>query len=198
MGKYSIENQGHYLLEHNLLGVTSYDELEQLEAVAFSIRATQLEKQGFHFLNPITIASMKQLHYYLFQDIYPFAGKIRKVQLMKEETRFCQTEFIEENLKDLLFQLQEEPVWQSLEKAAERLAFYKSELNMIHPFREGNGRIIRIVIRDLALRRELDWGFSKIERSLYIKAMIRSVIDDKLLKELFQKTLIKETIKYVM
>lgn len=190
MGKYSIENQDNYLLEHNLLGATSYDELEQLEAVAFSIRATQLEEQGFHFLFPITIASMKQLHYYLFQDIYPFAGKIREVQLMKEETRFCQAEFIEKNLKNLLFQLQEEPVWQSMGKAAGRLAFYKSELNMIHPFREGNGRVIRIVIRELALRRGLDWEFSKIERSLYIRAMIRSVIDDKLLKELFMETLI--------
>lgn len=155
MGKYNIEDQDQYLLKVNLLGAKSYKELEQLETVAFSLRATQLEQQELNWLFPLTIESIKQMHFYLFQDIYPFAGMIRDVQLMKGKTRFCQVEFIHNNVNSLLLQLRSEPDWKSLEQAAERLAFYKSELNIIHPFREGNGRLIRIIIRKLAFHRGL-------------------------------------------
>lgn len=191
MGKYNIEDQDQYLLKVNLLGAKSYKELEQLETVAFSLRATQLEQQELNWLFPLTIESIKQMHFYLFQDIYPFAGMIRDVQLMKGKTRFCQVEFIHNNVNSLLLQLRSEPDWKSLEQAAERLAFYKSELNIIHPFREGNGRLIRIIIRKLAFHRGLDWEFNKVNHSLYMKAMIQSVTDDYLLQKVFKESLMK-------
>ncbi|WP_048601275.1 Fic/DOC family protein [Rubeoparvulum massiliense] len=191
MGKYNPENQDAYLLKHNFFGATSYDELEQLEAVAFSIRASQLESKGFVWLHPLSIDTLKRLHYFLFQDAYPFAGKIRDVQLMKGQTRFCQVEFIESNLYELILQLQGESVWKSIEQASERLAYYKSELNMIHPFREGNGRTIRLVIREIARSQGYDWDFQKIDRHYYMKAMIQSVVDESLLRKLLNETLSK-------
>lgn len=82
MSKYRSEAQEGYLLKHNLLGATSYNELEQLEAVAFSLRSSQLEVEGFNWLMPLTIETIKRLHFLLFQDVYTFAGNIRNVQLI--------------------------------------------------------------------------------------------------------------------
>ncbi|MBS4208514.1 Fic family protein [Bacillus sp. FJAT-50079] len=189
MNKYRTEDQGDYLLKHNLLGATSYDELEQLEAVAFSIRSSQLEIEGFSWLIPPTTETIKQLHFYLFQDVYPFAGKIRDVQLMKGMTRFCRAEYIEMNLARLCEQLEKEQRWKNIEHAAERLAYYKTELNIIHPFREGNGRTIRIMIREIAQDHGFDWNFEEMDREIYMQAMIQSVTDEFPLKSLIENTL---------
>lgn len=191
MGKYDVENQDDYLLKNNLLDATSYEQLEQLESVAFSIRSSQLERKGFDWLTPLSISKVKSLHGFLFQDVYPFAGEFRDVQLMKGQTRFCQAEFIESNLKKLCLQLQDEPSWESKEKAVSRLTYYKAEFNMIHPFREGNGRTIRLIIRELAHSQDYDWDFQKIDQSLYIKAMIQSVVDESLLQQILSQTLSK-------
>lgn len=86
-------------------------------------------------------------------------------------------------------ELEKERRWGSIEQAAERLAYYKTELNMIHPFREGNGRTIRIVIREIARSHDFDWSFEEIDRDIYMKAMIKSATDESLLKHLLEKTL---------
>lgn len=130
MGKYNAENQNKFLLKNNLLGATSFDELEQLEAVAFSLRSSQLETEGLSWLFPISTESIKRLHYILFQDIYPFAGEIRSVELMKDGTRFCQAIYISKNLRSICLQMEKEEKWKSLEQATQRLAYYKAELNM--------------------------------------------------------------------
>src|SRR5699024_10766700 len=104
---------------------------------AFSIRSSQLETTGFDWLIPLSIDNFKKIHEFLFQDVYPFAGEFRDVQLMKGQTRFCQDEFIESNLQKLCLQLQNEHNWKTKEEAAKKLAYYKAEFNMIHPFREG-------------------------------------------------------------
>ncbi|NWO14210.1 MULTISPECIES: Fic/DOC family protein [Virgibacillus] len=127
--------------------------------------------------------------FYLFQDIYPFAGKIRNVQLMKGETRFCQAQYIESNLNDLFRKLNREPVWETRDQAKKQLAFYKSELNMIHPFRGGTGRVSRLIIREAARNHRYNWDFGRIDSALYTKTMIRSVIDVSSLQSLFHQTL---------
>lgn len=191
MGKYNAENQNKFLLKNNLLGATSFDELEQLEAVAFSLRSSQLETEGLSWLFPISTESIKRLHYILFQDIYPFAGEIRSVELMKDGTRFCQAIYISKNLRSICLQMEKEEKWKSLEQATQRLAYYKAELNMVHPFREGNGRTIRIIIRELALTHGFEWDFKSVNSQLYKQAMIQSVTDDRLLQEIFLETVLK-------
>lgn len=105
MGKYNAEDQDGYLLENNLFGAESYEKLEQLESVAFSIRSSKLETTGFDWLIPLSVDNFKKIHEFLFQDVYPFAGEFRDVQLTKGQTRFCQAEFIESNLQKLCLQL---------------------------------------------------------------------------------------------
>jgi|SRR5699024_4456828 len=188
MGKYSDQNNDEYLLETNLLDIKTYDELEEAEAFVFSLRAAELEREGL-MIDTFTEDTFKRLHYHLFQDIYPFAGKYRNVQLMKGNTRFCQAQFIEQYSKDLFDQLNKEPAWKSLEEAAARLAYYKSEFNMLHPFREGNGRTIRIFIWAFAYSRGIRWEYEKMNRDGYLTAMIQSVTNNEQLRSIFLKTI---------
>ena len=100
MAKYDLEDQEEYLLANNLLDAKDYEELEQLERVAFYIAQAQLEDKSNHdFLTPLTSQSFVELHRLLFKDIFRFAGEIRNVSLIKERTRFCEPQFIENQLK---------------------------------------------------------------------------------------------------
>ena len=150
-----------------------------------------MEQEDFN-MDSFTLQDFQNLHYYLFQDIYPFAGEFRDVQLMKGNTRFCQVQFLKDYAIDLFLQLNEEPFWNSLDEAANRLAYFKSELNMLHPFREGNGRTIRIFLHAYAMKRGIEWAYEAIESEKYIQAMIESVIDLGALRKIFL-----ETIEYI-
>ncbi|PIC83654.1 Fic family protein [Sporosarcina sp. P1] len=191
MGKYNEKDNDDYLLTHNLLEIDSHNELERAEALAFTLRATSMEQDDFN-MDSFTLQDFQNLHYYLFQDIYPFAGEFRDVQLMKGNTRFCQVQFLKDYANDLFLQLNEEPIWNSLDEAANRLAYFKSELNMLHPFREGNGRTIRIFLHAYAMKRGIEWAYEAIESEEYIQAMIQSVIDLGALRKIFL-----ETIEYI-
>ncbi|TQR10976.1 Fic/DOC family protein [Psychrobacillus soli] len=190
MAKYDDFENDNYLLNTNLLDITDFDELQQAEAFTFSIRAAQIE-QGVYKITAFSKEDFIDLHYQLFQDIYPFAGQFRKVQLMKGTTRFCQVQFLDAYASDLFYRLQNEPVWESLEVAAKRLAYFKSELNMLHPFREGNGRTIRIFLQEYTKTKGFLWKYDKIGRNEYMQAMICSVTSEDLLENLFLDTLIR-------
>lgn len=170
------------------MGIQSHEELKNAESVSFSIRASELEREEFNSI-PLTLNGFQKLHYYLFQDIYPFAGQFRDVQLKKNSTRFCQIQFLDNYATDLFYQLEKEQSWSSLEKAADRLAYFKSELNMLHPFREGNGRTIRIFIHLYASDKGVTWRYEEMERKKYISAMIKAVTDTKMLQDVFLETI---------
>lgn len=194
MAKYDLEDQEEYLLANNLLDAKDYEELEQLERVAFYIAQAQLEDKSNHdFLTPLTSQSFVELHRLLFKDIFRFAGEIRNVSLMKERTRFCEPQFIENQLKALIQEFNKEAEWATLKIAAQKLAYYKSELNMIHPFREGNGRTIRVFIRYLAMLKGYRWTLEEVGVNMqeYQQAMIVSVTDSTSLEHLIYKTLEK-------
>lgn len=188
MAKYNEQYNDDYLLKHNLLGIDSYKELEEAESFVFSLRATDFERGGF-VLRDYTMEDFKKLHHYLFQDIYPFAGAFRDVQLMKGSTRFCQAQFLNDYAIELFRQLKREPSWRSLDEAADRLAYFKSELNMLHPFREGNGRTIRIFLQAYAKSQSIEWSYEEMHSSTYMQAMIESVVHIAPLKELFLETI---------
>ncbi|MFC9540914.1 Fic family protein [Lysinibacillus sp. NPDC056959] len=90
----------------------------------------------------------------------------------------------------MFYQLNNEPAWITLNQAAKRLAFYKSELNMLHPFREGNGRTIRIFIQAYALSKVVNWNFTNMDKEIYLNAMIQSVINTELLERQFFNTIV--------
>lgn len=69
------------------------------------------------------------------------------------------------------------------------MAFYKSELNMLHPFREGNGRTIRLFLQLYAQNKGVIWDYTTLDRETYLTAMIQSIINTELLEKLFLETI---------
>ncbi|MGV2929423.1 Fic family protein [Macrococcus capreoli] len=187
--KYKATFQEEYLLTSNLLGAETIEELEQLEKVAFYIAEGLIEGEGFEFLFPLTIKSIKLLHKKLFGSIYSFAGEFREVSLMKDETRFCESQYININLKDLFDKFNSENEWSDIKIATERLAYFKTEIYMIHPFREGNGRTIRIIVREMARKKGFDWRTELLDRESYLNAMRKSSFDERPLIIIFENTL---------
>ncbi len=110
MDKYRSTDNDLFLLENNLFGVSSFEELRELEAMAFAARAAELVREK-HILESFSEQSFQKLHFHLFQDVYHFAGEYRNVQIAKGNTRFCQAEYISSYAASLFDELNNEPVW---------------------------------------------------------------------------------------
>lgn len=128
-----------------------------------------------------TVNGLKQIHAYLFGGLYDFAGKIRTVNISKGGFRFAAAEFLPQTLDEI----QKMP-----ETTFEQIAEKYVEMNIAHPFREGNGRTTRIWL-DLMLKKSLkkcvDW--SLINKKSYLDAMTESVTDSTKIKTLLQNAL---------
>lgn len=192
MEKYNFSSDESYLLQHNLLGIDDLSELQLAEQYVFTVRALQIA-QGLYKIRDFKMDDLCALHKHLFQDIYSFAGEVRSVQLTKGTTRFCQFQYIDSYGASILSELSLEKDWNTIDFASEKLAYYKSELNMLHPFREGNGRTLRIFIRELARTKGYDWDFEKMDKEDYMNAMIRATSDSTELKRIFLNTLHLQT-----
>ena len=134
---------------------------------------------------------LNKIHQYLFEDIYDFAGKFRNENIAKGVFRFAEYEYIEPELKRLLIKLKDEDYLAGLTKyqLAERLAYYLSELNVLHPYREGNGRTIREFIRELALKNGYVLNLSKVSPKSFLDASIKSIVDTTDLSNLISECL---------
>lgn len=128
-----------------------------------------------------TINGLKQIHAYLFGGLYDFAGLIRTVNISKGGFKFAMAEYLSETLK----KIEKMP-----ETSFDQIADKYVEMNVAHPFREGNGRTTRIWL-DLILKRSLkkcvDW--SQIDKKAYLDAMEESVIDSTKIKALLKNAL---------
>lgn len=123
------------------------------------------------------IAHLKNIHKYIFQDIYYFAGKFREEDISKGNTLFYKCQFVNQALKELFEELESEKYLVGLDKNtfSNRAAYYMAELNMVHPFREGNGRAIREYIRCLALKCGYIIDWSLVDAQKLLEATILSV-----------------------
>ncbi len=143
-----------------------------------SVRQTELMMQGV--TGDFSFKHLCSIHKQLFQDIYTWAGKTRTVDISKG-TVFCLVQFIEMQFEDLYRKLKKENFLKDITDKAEmseRLAFYLCELNMIHPFREGNGRTQRIYIEQLCLNNgRFDIDFTEATKDEMISASVASVND---------------------
>lgn len=119
------------------------------------------------------------LHEFLFGDIYPFAGKFRTENIYKGSFTFASWEYIESELDRLLKELKSENFLQELdkEKLSKRLSYYLSELNVLHPFREGNGRTIREFIREIAFQAGFTLDLQSTTPEEMFNACVKSVYD---------------------
>lgn len=129
-----------------------------------------------------TFCGLQQIHEYLFGGLYDFAGKIREKNISKDNFKFANCLFLSEILKKI-DEMSEVTYEQIIEKYA--------EMNIAHPFMEGNGRSMRIWL-DLMLKKNLaqciDW--EKIDKSDYFSAMIRSHVNELELRELLRSGLV--------
>ncbi len=143
----------------NLFNITDQPVLDQVEAeITVSIIATINEYpiEGVFDLN-----HLKEIHHKLFSNIYEWAGKLRTVEMTKDETRFAPVEFLVRSADTLFDELRSEKYLDNLDDEAylQRFAHYYSEINILHPFREGNGRAERVFFSILAQRsgRHIAW-----------------------------------------
>lgn len=166
----------------NKLGITSSAELATQEERLSKKRALELFESGMlHKLEPGTFKTLQTIHKQLFMDIYDFAGKVRSVNIAKGGFRFVPAMY----LLDALIQIERMPQ-STFDEIIEKYV----EMNVAHPFREGNGRSTRIWL-DLILKKELqlviDW--SKVNKEDYLSAMERSPIKDLEIKFLLKNAL---------
>lgn len=132
-----------------------------------------------------------KIHEFLFSAIYPFAGSFRTENIAKDNFKFAEWEFIENELKRILNELKSENYLEGLDKEqlANRLAYYMAELNVLHPFRDGNGRTIREFCRQLAFKNNYILNLSKIDAKEMFDASVQSVVDASYLEVLLLKCL---------
>lgn len=166
----------------NKLGITSSAELATQEERLSKKRALELFESGMlNKLEPGTFKTLQVIHKQLFMDIYDFAGKVRSVNIAKGGFRFVPAMY----LLDALKQIERMPQ-STFDEIIEKYV----EMNVAHPFREGNGRSTRIWL-DLILKKELqlviDW--SKVNKEDYLSAMERSTIKDLEIKFLLKNAL---------
>ncbi|MFQ3545961.1 Fic family protein [Halobacillus rhizosphaerae] len=163
-------------------------QLESMETILATQRLSELQE------HPVTgdfdLRHLQRIHEILFKDLYPFAGELRTENITKDGFSFAQASFIKSSADTLFGQLIEED-WEKMsqELLANRLAYYMAELNVLHPFREGNGRSLREYIRCLALEAtyELNWAARPKEEVL--KASIESVRDFAPLEKVISQSL---------
>lgn len=166
----------------NKLGITSSIELAKEEERITKIKALELfDSNRIEEFEIGTFKGLSSIHNFLFSGVYPFAGKIRKENIAKGNFRFASCIYLE----DVLNKIDNMP-----QDTFENIIKKYIEMNIAHPFREGNGRSTRIWL-DMILKKELnkviDW--SKVNKEDYLLAMERSPVKDLEIKMLLQGAL---------
>ena len=170
------------MILENKLNITDQAELAREEERISKIRAKVMFESGYlNRLESGTFESLRKVNKYLFEEIYEFAGELRKVNIAKGNFRFTSIAYLEEAIRNI-----EKMPQSTYDEIIEKYV----EMNIAHPFREGNGRSTRIWL-DLILKKELnlvvDW--SKVDKTDYLLAMERSPIKDIKIKELLKQSL---------
>ena len=172
--KYNWENESDKILKR----LVSQDEEEFLSKK----RARELFDNGIlKNIQAGTFEGLKEIHRYLFQECYGTAGKIRKHDIRKGDTVFCRAMYLEDNLKT---------VSKMPENTFEEIIEKYVEMNIMHPFYEGNGRATRIWLDQMLIKRlGMCVNWQKINRNNYLSAMKRSVVNDLELKFILKESL---------
>lgn len=166
----------------NKLGITDSATLARTEEKLSKEKAVKLFEYGILDNQKAgSFQALAEIHKYLFEDIYDFAGKIRTVSIAKGGFRFAPVMYLESSLENI-----EKMPQSDFDSIVEKYV----EMNIAHPFREGNGRSMRIWL-DMMFRKELsmavDW--SRIDKEDYLLAMERSPIRDIEIKHLLKNAL---------
>lgn len=166
----------------NKLNITNQLELNKAEEKISKQKAKKLFESGE--INQIEVGTFKglsQIHAYLFFDIYDFAGKLRDVNIAKGNFRFAPLMYLEQSLQNIGKMPQS-----NFDEIVEKYV----EMNIAHPFREGNGRATRIWL-DLIFKKELKQviNWNAVDKEDYLMAMERSTVKDIEIKHLLNQAL---------
>ena len=166
----------------NKLGLTSSADLAREEERISKKKAAELFENGMLDSLPAgTFATLQKIHRFLFEDIYFFAGKVRTVNLAKGNFRFAPLMYLEAALENI-----DKMPQSTFDEIVEKYV----EMNIAHPFREGNGRSTRIWLDHILkteIKKVVDW--SKVDKEDYLLAMERSPIKDIEIKYLLKNAL---------
>ena len=170
------------MILENKLRITDPAELAREEERLSKKKAARMFETGFlNTLDAGTYEALADIHRYLFEEVYPFAGKLREVNIAKGNFRFAPVMYLKAALEHI-----EKMPQTTFDEIVEKYV----EMNVAHPFREGNGRSARIWL-DLILKKELgrviDWRL--VDKEDYLLAMERSPIKDIEIKHLLQTAL---------
>ena len=169
----------------NKLGLTSTAELDREEERISKKKAAQLfDRKLFDTFDVGTFAGLAEIHQYLFEDIFDFAGEIRTVNLAKGNFHFAPLMYLQAVLHNI-----DKMPQSTFDEIVEKYV----EMNIAHPFREGNGRSTRIWL-DHILKNEISKGvdWSKVDKEDYLLAMERSPIKDIEIKHILKAALTDE------
>lgn len=169
----------------NKLGITDSAQLAREEEKISKAKAKELFESGIlDSLHPGTYVTLARIHEFLFDEIYDFAGKMRTVNIAKGNFRFAPLMYLRVSLENI-----DKMPQSSYDEIIEKYV----EMNIAHPFREGNGRSMRIWL-DLILKKEIhqviDW--SKVDKEDYLLAMERSPIRDIEIRHVLNQALTDE------
>lgn len=181
-----IKNQGDTKMAlKNKLGLTSSADLAREEERISKKKAVELFENGMlNSLSAGRFATLQKIHKYLFDDIFDFAGEIRTVNLAKGNFRFAPMMYLQAALENV-----EKMPQSNFDEIIEKYV----EMNVAHPFREGNGRSTRIWLDHIlktGIGKVVDW--SKVDKEDYLLAMERSPIKDVEIKVLLKAALTDE------
>ncbi|MCH2156310.1 MAG: Fic family protein [Opitutales bacterium] len=170
------------MILENKLNLTNQVDLAKAEEELSKRKAKQLFDSGnINNIEVGTYQGLADIHTYLFEEIYYFAGKLRKVNIAKGNFRFASVMYLESSLKHI-----DAMPRSTFDEIIEKYV----EMNVAHPFREGNGRATRIWL-DLILKKEIkqviDWNL--VDKQDYLSAMERSVVKDVEIKHLLRDAL---------
>ncbi len=169
----------------NKLGITNSTDLAREEEKISKKKAIELFEKGLlDKMESGKFSALQAIHKYLFEDIYDFAGKVRTINISKGNFRFAPLMYLEVALQNI-----DKMPQSTFDEIIEKYV----EMNIAHPFREGNGRSTRIWL-DLILKAEIsqvvDW--SKVDKEDYLLAMERSPVKDIEIKHLLKNALTSE------
>ena len=168
----------------NKLDIKSNRKLHDFERKIVLLKSYELRQKNK--TGDFDLKHFKSIHKYLFENIYNFAGEFRREDIAKDNFRFASYIYIEEELNRILSILKNENYLKGLskEELSKRLTFYIAEINVLHPFREGNGRVIREFVRQLAHYNGYNLDLKKTNPKEVLDACIKSVFDTSLLEKI--------------
>ncbi len=174
----------------NLLDLRDPEQLKQAERTLSAARLIELYKKPLP--GDFDLTHLQRIHHYIFQDIYAWAGELRRIEIAKG-LFFCRSAYIVNQAQKLFAKLSAEHCLQRCPESelAGRAAYYLSEINAIHPFRDGNGRAQREFIREMLAKRGIKVDYSRTEPQRMTEASIASFGGDySLMEALFKQCIV--------